>query len=560
MTQTTRHDYGASIYVGTTRTTLRITGGSITLDADRVPHVQGSVTVAVVDAAILAALDPRLSPRVFVQASVWNTRGTLVYSRPFDLGLRSATPNRADGTVVLELASDETLLSDVAPLADDTTPRTLETSLRAVVDYVLGTVGASLEPGTVDADVTAYWPLTNIMTNPSVVNSSVGFSAGPNTSTAEYSTDYGYVGSSSMRWVSSAADTTALLHCRSFPVSEGESYVMSAYATTLTGRLVRMMARWRDPDGNVIRDTYGPLTTATGLGNWERVSQVVIAPKGAANLSFNIGLVANAAGQTTYADAFMLHEGDEVVPYFDGSTASAGYVTVWDEAAHRSSSRRIPNRERDPESLTWRAGQSAMEFLHGLLSAAGLRLVCDEQRRWTLRDAEYRAPNVLTYRYGVNITAAEEKLSRDDESWFDAAVYEYTWTTPRDGREHRRTDAFALTDPPTKTLRVELPDTPYPGPGRAEHIVNRAQGKGREVTVTAIPTWREVTDQPIMVTLDGTPIQTGIASSVRFDLDTDTVTVASRTTDTIPSAWALLPVGETWLDSPIGESWIEEVI
>ena len=32
----------------------------------------------------------------------------------------------------------------------------------------------------------------------------------------------------------------------------------------------------------------------------------------------------------------------------------------------------------------------------------------------------------------------------------------------------------------------------------------------------------------------------------------------TRTTETIPLAWVLIPEGETWLDSPIGESWIEE--
>lgn len=552
MTRISTHVYAAR--ESTTDTVLSPTRGSVTLDADNVPHVTAQLTLAVEDPLLLNVLDPRAGRRVEITAV--RDGGT---PRVFDLGIRTVTPDRAAGTVEVEAASDEAILTDVAVLDDDKTPRALESSLRAVVDYVLGKIDAALEPGTVDADVTAYWPLTNLMTNPSVANTGSGYTAGTNTSSAVRNTDYGWVGSSSIRWAS-AASGVAFLHCRSFPVEAGQSYVMSTMILTTAGRQVRMVARWRDPDGNIISDNYGPETAAAGTSEFVRVSHIAVAPEGASNLSFNVALAATASGQACYADGFMLYEGDELVDYFDGSTVPDGYLTVWDDTPHASTSRRIPLLERDPESTTWSAGASGMEFLHTLLSAGGLRLVCDEQRRWTLRDADYRAEGNLSYRYGINITAADEKLSRDDETWFDAAVYDYTWTTPRDGREHRRTDAFALVDPPTKVLRVELRDTPFPGPGRAEHIVRRAQGKGREVTVSGIPSWRERTDQPITVTLDGTPIQTGIAAKVVFDLDTDEVTVTSRTSDTPASAWTLLGAGQSWLDSPTGESWTEEVI
>lgn len=181
-----------------------------------------------------------------------------------------------------------------------------------------------------------------------------------------------------------------------------------------------------------------------------------------------------------------------------------------------------------------------MDFLHPLLQAVGLRLVCDEQRRWTLRNDEYRAAGAQAWRYGVNITAADEQLSRDDDSWFDAAVYSYEWTDDA-GVPQSRTDAYSLIPSPSKVLRVELRDIPYPGPGRAEHMVQRAQGKGRSVTVSGIPTWTEETDQPLSILLDGTPIQTGISASVQFNFDDDTVTVSSRTTDTPAGAIDLLP-------------------
>ncbi|WP_292697679.1 hypothetical protein, partial [Microbacterium sp. 69-10] len=148
-------------------------------------------------------------------------------------------------------------------------------------------------------------------------------------------------------------------------------------------------------------------------------------------------------------------------------------------------------------------------------------------------------PGAQAWRYGVNITAADEKLSRDDESWFDGAVYVYRWTDET-GAAQTRTDAYALTPSPSKVIRVEL-NTPYPGAGRAQNIVQRSPGKGRTVAVTGIPSWTEQTDQALQVLLDGTPIQTGITSSVRFNLDDDTVTVTSRTTDTPADAIDLLP-------------------
>ncbi len=104
----------------------------------------------------------------------------------------------------------------------------------------------------------------------------------------------------------------------------------------------------------------------------------------------------------------MWHEGREVVPYFDGATAAgSGYTYEWQDAAHASASSRLPVTERAPELFEWRAGVSAIDFLAPLVQANGFRLVCDEQRRWTLRGVNYIAPgSAVALRYGVNIIDA----------------------------------------------------------------------------------------------------------------------------------------------------------
>lgn len=212
----------------------------------------------------------------------------------------------------------------------------------------------------------------------------------------------------------------------------------------------------------------------------------------------------------------------------------------------------------DADAFTWRAGQSAMDFLHPLCQVAGYRLVCDEQRRWTLRSENYFADGSVAIRHGVNMVESDERIDRDSGIWFDAAATRHTWTDG-DGVEQTRTDAYALNTPYTRLVLFER-TTPYPGPGFSEYAVRRAQGRGREVVATAVNDWRVNTEQPITIAYADTPLQTGLTQSVVFDLDSNRMTLNTRTVDTPDAAWLLIPDDETWLDQTVGESWIEEVI
>ena len=115
------------------------------------------------DLTTLDALDPRDDLRIRIDVEF--SDGATTVERSFNLGLRERNIDYEREVIVLTLASDEALLSDYAPLADDTAPLSLGTSLRDVVDYVLDSAipGAALESSpswdedlTGDADAEAF--------------------------------------------------------------------------------------------------------------------------------------------------------------------------------------------------------------------------------------------------------------------------------------------------------------------------------------------------------------------------------------------------------------------
>ncbi len=527
---------------------LSVKGGRITLDAGRAPHIEADLRIAAPDAATLAALDPRNTPRVTLTVDA--TFPSYEHTRTFDLGVRDLTAREESADLDLSLASDEALLSDYAPLTDDLSPRVHQASLRAIVDYVLGEAipGAALEADpSHDADMTAYWPATNIIPNPSVVGSlGTYYVTRDGTSAVDYSTAVGgALGTAScVRWTASGTGISQV-SARQHSAKDGTTYTFSAYVRSPNSRSMRFRLFWRDSENELIRQVASPATVAAN--NWDtRISFTATAPQGTSRVGVVIERVSGTNGEFLYADMLSMIEGDWLQPYFDGSTTPAGYTTEWGDVGHQSPSTRTPIIDRDPEALTWRAGQAAIDFLLPLAQSAGLRLVCDEERRWTLRDENYTAPGALSIRYGVNMTAGGATISRDAGLWFDGRITRYTWR--RNGETYTKSDSYALTTSPTRVTMLEL-DTPYPGPGRSEYAVRRAQGRGREINASAVADWRAHAEMPLAVTLSNSPLQTGLVQSIAFDLDNDEMTVTGRTTDTPELAWTLGPTDLTWADA-----------
>lgn len=695
------HIYRAYL-VGSPDVELSVEGGSITLDATRTPHIAADLQIASPGEATLVALDPRETPRVRVEVEAqWPTA---TQNRFFDLGLRDRSAEH-NGSLTLRLASDEALLEDYAPLADDDTTFGLASSLRDVVDYVLdetipgarltpyppqwglahtgfsggtgvyteeydatdgppgiatyqrkrwvtlptsvdgqgymftgegwkrpavagetltfsywwrtswatgatdfnniwiwaydaagniiestggsrladpapnvwrqdsrtyttpaGTVqlqvmhaiyfgsgvyrppvngtfdaaGLEVSGGTlhIDADVTPYWPVTSLHTNPEVVNT-YGFGAGEGASSLTRVT-FGALGA--CQWTTAAGISNLVFTpaIETFKASPGKWYVATINVNSAVARQARVGVQWYANDGTAPMGTVWGEFVTTVPGSWTTVVVIARAPAGASSLVPFVSTEGNAAGQAHYARLPMVYEGNRAVPPFTGNTPDdANYEYAWAESEHGSPSVREPvNDSPDPGALVWRAGVSAIDFLHSLVQASGFRLVCDEKRRWTLRDENHVAPGQVAIRHAINMINGSDQISRDSGLWFDARVTRYKWTDA-DGVRQEQVDSFALNDPYTRLTTLDV-DAPYPGPGRSEYAVRRAQGRGREVTVTAVSDWRAQAEQGCTFVLDEAPTQIGISDRVEFSLDNDEMTVTARTADIPDGAIDLL--------------------
>ncbi|MFS0714101.1 hypothetical protein ABC195_09460 [Microbacterium sp. 2P01SA-2] len=530
---------------------LGVRGGTVGMDEAQFPHVRSVLSIAMPDAATLAALDTRVSPppRVTLAAHSTFEDGRPDRTREFRLTLRDREVRHAEGLVSVTLASEDALLEDVAPLVDDMSLFTRQASLRGVVNYVLDKCipGRTLAAGP-DADVTTYADNTNEVPNPAAAVNTSGW----NHSGITFDRRTGST------WFANVAQTGFRLYGLT---NRSDTYIDTGIpnAARLAGKQIVVRARVRT-GGSITNPTpestrlavyfstnngasYTRPGTATGPTTANTTGDVMFrvgVPVGVTNMILRAYHGFRSTDIVIWSD-FRLSEytGDPTdTGYFDGLTPNTpGYVYTWEGDAGLSVSNRRAIIDRDPDSMLWRAGQSGIDFLAPLVQAAGLRLVCDEMGTFTLRNEDYSAPGALAIRHAINLVDGTDKVSRDDALWFDAAVTVYRWTD-RNGVQQERTDAYAL--PGYSRVRTFERTTPYPGPGFSEYAVRRAQGRGREVSATAVADWEAAAEQPITVVLDAAPIQTGRTARVEFNLDRDEMTVTTRTTDTPANAIDLL--------------------
>ncbi|MDY0827540.1 hypothetical protein SK224_00200 [Microbacterium sp. BG28] len=532
------HTYAATL-LGAPDRALGCKGGRITLNDSAAPHVTATVDVPIPDAAVLGLLDPRIRRRVRIDATAVFAFGT--QARSFDLGLRDRRVRHADAVVTLVLASDEAILEDYAPLADDSTPYQHQNSIRALTNYVLGKAlpGVTLATGAPDAPIRALISSANLLSNPRARFALTGWSAGGGASLSRLATGGPAGAPTYVAAQSSSAGQLLVAYAEdNVKLDEGKRYRLSVAQNVDAGTTTAIDAVMFNASGQIVADL--PEVPQVAPAGWFRRSIEFVAPAGVKQLwarSFTVGSV--AAGRSLNTSAWRLSEVTDDptdTGFFDDTTPT---TTEYFYAANGTTSTRTALIDRAADLLTWRAGVNALAFLAPILQALGLRLVCDEARVFTLRDATYTAPGSLTIRHGVNLIDADDALTRDDSEFFDAAVVRYRWRDST-GTQRERVDSFALVTPPTQVRTIEK-DTPYPGPGFAEYAVRRAQGRGRLVTVQAVADWNARAEQPTEYTLLGAPVQLGKTSRIDFDLSTDEMTVTSRTTDTVIGAIDLLP-------------------
>jgi hypothetical protein len=468
--------------------------------------------------------------------------------RTFNMGLRSREVLENGQAVALHLATDEALLQDYAVLARDTGMRAQEASLRAVCNYVLGKVGAHLEAGGPDANMTALWPLVNLHPNPRAVGTTLGYRASPSASGVALA-GFGDGDASSVRFTANAGVSNLIAGASetSYRVTPGRTYVFSASIVSSINRTAHAAIQWLSNGGaSAFTPTQGtPITTDGGV--WKRLTVIATAPPGAEFAQPYVSTLGNTAGQFHYVDNVLLYEGSELVPYFDGVTApDADYTYAWTGVAHTTASTRTPARSAPtPDAYVWRPGVTAWDILEPLTSSEGLRLYCDEARRWYLIDpATHTVPGLITLA-GFNLTEGADTISREDAEVFaTGVVVEYAWKDTLTGIDHV---AYDVAGTPSKVALVQYAQ-PYPGPGAAAAILARRSGAGRTQDTVALADWTTTPGMEASLTLPAATQTRGKVSSVRFGLGDDALMeVGTRGLIDIPAgSWDAGPPTVTW--------------
>lgn len=557
------HEYEATLLEGAGHA-LGIRGGGVNMDEGKAPHVISRLTISIPGEAVQELLDARDPRRVEIAAGVSYHPLTPApaQARAFDLGLRGRRIDHVNGTIQLDLASDEALLMDDVLLADTPNRDALDyqDSIRAMIDaVVLSRIGAALEPGGPDTPFRVLSDGTNLIPNPALETGIGSWLAAGNCALA-WST-VAHTGTHALAFQAGAAgaqQVNATPLATYLTVTAGKTYQWSVWGRKLSATpaatTLRVGIQWFNVSnvqiGVDLLSTAGALTAA-----YARYHVIGEAPVGAVKARA-IVLVLGAANnlEATAIDDALFMEGDRLQDAFNGDTTDTDeYAYAWTGVAGASTSTRAALIERSPQMLDWEPGESAWEFIQPVFQTVGLRLFCDERRRWFLVDASYIAAGQTQIAVGTNATSADDEISRDSDEWCDAALVIYRWNDQTDTPTVRY-DWYA--EPGHTRVRVVELNRAFTGPGFAEYIVKRAAGKGRQITASAVSQYQAQPGQPVTITLPSTPIQTGLIASVEWSLDNDEMTVRSRgLTDTPPDAWIFGSPDISWLDVPIGMTW-----
>lgn len=493
--------------------------GEVTLDETSV-YGDAYLTIPLLDEADVEDIDPREAQRAVIVAQLVGEA-----PRTFDLGLRSREVDHANKTIRLHAQTDEAMIRDYAPLADDLAPLNLRHSLRAVIDYVLNLVipGAALEATPANDARMTMLDVDSLVDNPTVAVDTTGWGFHWNGGTG---TDGRVVGAAPDgdtfyrgTFSSTVGPRAGAFYIVDGGIKPGTRYTASASMRPSKNKNLRMGVEWRDSVGSTISTVDGVAATiaANTWGDFEIID--MLAPAGAETL---------------------------IVTMYGGSTGSDWNSGDWLDAT----SLRIGPTASEP--LNWRAGVNGWEFLLSLTSAKQLRLFCDELRAWRLVSPDYMVPGSVVVA-ASSASEGTDLIDRDGDLWADGVVVRYRWNQD-DGSTFEATDSAGV---PGKVDLLEF-DRPYPGPGAAAYRLQRLQGQGRTQTATCFTDYRATPSMEARYTLPGTEDQIGRLQAVTFDLTTGMMQPSARgLTDVPETAYIFGDPGISYDDVPVGMSYEE---
>lgn len=301
-------------------------------------------------------------------------------------------------------------------------------------------------------------------------------------------------------------------------------YTASAwvYQSSTSTKTSRLWFTFKSKDNGNLRSTTVFATLPPNT--WTKVSATLVAPSTAVGAAVEFG-VSNGmpAGTFIGVTGAVLAEGAENNRWFDGSRPNeAGYLYEWTPDAHTTPSTRVATVERPPELFTWRAGVNAWDFLEPLTASAGLRLFCDEQRRWHLvNPAEFVVPGRFSARVDNTVEATDTIDAEDDQTGYTGVVAYFSWTDAK-GVNRREMDT-AGTAGKVKVLEFDRAYTK----GVAEAHLRKITGQNRQQDVTVATDYTVRPGQEVQIDLPGTLPQLGSATRVNFELTSGLMTLQS---------------------------------
>jgi hypothetical protein len=515
---------------------LKVVSAEVVLDETRAPYGEVQLRIHTPAETDAELIDPRNILRVALAVSQqWKAPARATQNRSLNLLLHARTFDHDTGDTILTLRTDEARLIDDGLIATtvSTAAYAYESSLRAICNFVLATIGASLAAGTDDADYTRTANATNVVRNPRVgVNTTDWSNAGTAATLARVATGGPNAAAPTFFRATLAANAAPLamimlVDRAGIPLVAGTVYAISVWVRTSNTGISAGLDGLTYNAANVQQQDLIEVAVPLTANVWKQLTFQFTA---AATVDKMTVRVFNIVGTFT-TGATLDMTGLRVSPvtgvhdfdFFDGATTDTLYTYAWAGTAHASASTRTRLDTRPLTLLDREPGQASWDFLQPLVQQAGLRLFCDELRVWRLVDSNsYTVDGTISVAEAINLVHGVDDIDLGGD-WATGVVVKYTWTDATGATQ----TAYDAAGTSTKVTTVEW-ERAYAGPGAAAAILGRMNGRGRVLALGAVADLAATPGQYTTATVPAAPTQTGIAARIAFTIPDGLMDVATR--------------------------------